>query len=343
MIDFDMLPPQLLILKNIIMNSTISSVQFRVPLTTQAYKQAANSSQGHKNLEKSQQAYLNSLAVYAVNFYCQCMEIETDLKNSMSSNFASSLLMDVSDLEIPGFGTLECRPVVPGAKVVQIPQEVSTDRIGYVVVEINKESNEAILLGFIKKVDTEKLNLNQLSNLEDLLDEFELYPETIDAFEAIYEPILQPIIKSLTTGVVSITDWLANLFEPEWQSPEFVFAGVNPRSRSKRLENINVSRAKLIDLGIQLADEKIALLVEVTTKEEELVDILLQVLPTDSSVLPQGLKLVVLDENSEELTSAESRNADSWIQLDLEEGKPGDKFKVQITLGDVSITEDFVI
>ncbi|MBW4508017.1 MAG: DUF1822 family protein [Scytonematopsis contorta HA4267-MV1] len=336
MIDFAILSSELLILKNIIMNYTISPVEFKVPLTAQAYKQAINFSQGQKNPEKSQQVYLNSLAVYAVNFYCQCMEIETDFKNSMSSNLVSSLLMDVSDLEIPGFGTLECRPVLPEAKVVHIPQEVSTNRIGYVVVEINEKSNEAILLGFIKNIYTEVLHLNQLGNLEDLLDEFELYLETSNVFE--------PIIKSLTTGVVTISDWLANLFEPDWQSPELVFAGVNPRNRRKRLENINVSRAKLIDLGIQLADDKIALLVEVTkTTEDELVDILLQVLPTDNSILPEGLKLIVLDENSEEITSAESRNADSWIQLDLEEGKPGDKFKVQITLRDVSITEDFVI
>jgi Protein of unknown function (DUF1822) len=338
MIDFTILSPELLILKNIIMNYTISSVDFRVPLTTQAYKRAINFSQGQKSPEKSQQAYLNSLAVYAVNFYCQCMEIDTDLKNSMSSNLVSSLLMDVSNLEIPGFGTLECRPVLPGAKFVKIPQEVSTNRIGYVVVEINEKSNEAVLLGFIKKVNTEELYLNKLNSLDDLLDEFELYPETID--------ICEPIIKSLTTGVVSITDWLADLFAPDWQSPGLVFAGVYPRSRKRKLENINVSRAKLIDLGIQLADEKIALLVEVTKiTEDKLVDILLQVLPADNSILilPEGLKLAVLDENSEEITSAESRNADSWIQLDLEEGKPGDKFKVQITLGNVSITENFVI
>ncbi len=83
---------------------------------------------------------------------------------------------------------------------------------------------------------------------------------------------------------------------------------------------------------------------EVTkTTEEELVDILLQVLPTENPILPQGLKLIVWDDNSQEINSAESRDADSWIQLELEEGKPGDKFKVQITLGDLSIVEDFII
>ena len=321
------------------MSYTINSVKFTVPLTAEAYKQASKLSSKQKDLEKSQQTYLNTLAVYAVNFYCKCMEIETDLSKSLSFNPINSLLIgNVADLVIPGFGQLECRPVLPGKNTVYIPPEVAEDRIGYVIVEINEKFNEATLLGFIKKVTTDKLFLNQLNNLDDLLDEFELYPETIGLF-------VDPIIKSLTTGVVSIGEWLANLFEPDWQSPEFVFAATrcSPR-RSARLKDISISRAKVIDLGIQLANDKIALLVEVTkTTEEELVDILLQVLPTENPILPQGLKLIVWDDNSQEINSAESRDADSWIQLELEEGKPGDKFKVQITLGDLSIVEDFII
>lgn len=327
------------------MIDTSNTLTFKVPLTTQAYNQARYLKANSKQAEKSEQVYLNSLAVYAVNFYCQCMEIDTDLNNSDSWNLASSLLMDVADLEVKGFGKLECRPILPGGKVAYIPPEVWADRIGYIIVEIDENEGIATLLGFTAKVTSEELPLNKLQSLEDLLDHLEpLFNPSIITTQA------AAVLEKLDKTVVRLGQWLENLFEPEWQPVELVIGSayrghLHPRSSSSNNQPISVSRAKVIDLGIQLAHQKVNLVVQVKKiKEDASVDVRLQLLPAgDSLYLPPSIELIVLDNNQEEISRATARAADNWIQLELEDGNPGDEFFVTISLENFRLTEPFII
>jgi hypothetical protein len=68
--------------------------------------------------------------VYAVDFYMQCLEVETDVEKSDSRNPISLKFMDVADLPVKQLGKLECRPVLPDAQVCQIPAEIFSDRMG---------------------------------------------------------------------------------------------------------------------------------------------------------------------------------------------------------------------
>ncbi|HEY9845691.1 MAG TPA: DUF1822 family protein, partial [Candidatus Caenarcaniphilales bacterium] len=58
--------------------------------------------------------------------------------------------------------------------------------------------------------------------------------------------------------------------------------------------------------------------------------------------LPPSLQLVVLDESGASFLEAQARSADNYIQLQFS-GTAGERFSVQVTLGEVSTTEDFVI
>ena len=130
-------------------------ITFTVPLTQEAYQLANNFSKQHKQPDKAREVYFNTLAVYAVNFYCQCLEIETDLTKSHSQNLVWQKLMNIADLEIKNIGKLECRYFLPNASHVSIPPEVWFERIGYIAVEIKEDDLEAILTGFIPQVNTE--------------------------------------------------------------------------------------------------------------------------------------------------------------------------------------------
>ncbi|NJL11386.1 MAG: DUF1822 family protein [Calothrix sp. SM1_7_51] len=300
-------------------NNSSMTLEFKVPLTTQAYNQAKYLSQKQNNTEKSRQVYLNTLAVYAVNFYCQCMEIDTNLKKSDSWNFASSLLMDVADLEVSGLGKLECRPILPESKVAYIPPEVWSDRIGYVFVKIDENEGVATLLGFAEKITSEELPLNRLQSLEDLLDCLEPKFST------------NAVLDKLDRTTVRLGEWLQNLFAPDWQPVELVIASAyrgSPLSQISNYEPISISRAKVIDLGILLAQQKISLLVEVKKiKEDASVDVRLQLLPAGNyPCLPKGIELIVLDKNQAEISRAIARTADNWIQLELEDGNQGMNF-----------------
>ena len=108
-------------------------------------------SEQQTNHKKAKQVYLNALAVHAVNFYFQYLEIETDLAATEIGNPVVQKFMDVADLDVKDIGKLECRWVAPGQDFVSIPAEVRSDRIDYVTVEMTASLQEAKLLGFVQQ------------------------------------------------------------------------------------------------------------------------------------------------------------------------------------------------
>ncbi|NER51547.1 MAG: DUF1822 family protein [Symploca sp. SIO1A3] len=102
-------------------------------------------------------------------------------------------------------------------------------------------------------------------------------------------------------------------------------------------------RVKLIDWGMQVGGNAIALSVALIQKVNGQVGILLRIYPTgDAAYLPPELKLLLLDESGQILREVTARQADIYIQLKLN-GQPGEQFSVSVALGEGSITEDFVI
>ena len=149
---------------------------------------------------------------------------------------------------------------------------------------------------------------------------------------------------------MNLTQWLQNVFETSWQTVEsvlnpltFSFRKANGSGSDSEYQEPHVRRAKLIDLGMQLAGHCIALVVELRPESEQKFDILLQVHPAGSQIfLPPLLQLIVLDETGTIFLEAKARRADNYIQLQFK-GTPGERFSVKVALGEVSFTESFVI
>ncbi len=309
------------------MSNLIQPITFTVPLTTDAYQWANRFSHRQKNSQKNQNVYLNTLAVYAVNLYCHYMEIETDLYKSFSWNLASQLLMNVADLQIKGVGQLECIPVLPNTKVCHVPPEVWSDRIGYVVVQIDENYHEATLLGFVKKVTNEVLPLSRLDTLEDLIDCLEPLPNNI----------IEP-----QEGFVRLSEWFEGLFCGGWQRKELKSADISLFLRSADLPEVNA--AKVMRLIVPMCEHTVTLMIRQRKLSEEEINICLRLYPGNNSFnLPDGVKLIVLDEFDEPIPSLEvEAKADSWLQLQFT-GSPGDKFSIRIDLAADYITETFII
>ena len=143
---------------------------FTVPLSGADFKLAQKFSCEQKDADKSKQVFLNTLAVLAVNFYCQCLKVETNLEESTIGHYNRRILMDSADLKIDVLGKLECRPVLPNENICYVPSEVWSDRVGYVVVEIDEEAKKAILFGFVEQIETNELPLAQLPDIDNLVD-----------------------------------------------------------------------------------------------------------------------------------------------------------------------------
>ena len=314
------------------MSYTADSLTFTVALASKAHSLAEQFRQQQTNPQKAKQVYLNTLAVYAVNYYLQCLGIDTDLAASDCWNSISQTLMDTADLEVKDCGKLECRWSLPNSKICQIPPEVWSERIGYVVVQLDDSLQEATLLGYSKTANNGQLPISQLRSLEDLLIHL--------------DGIRQPEPSRIQ---VNLSQWFENLFEAGWRSLEAVLSpgqdnlAFSFRS-SAQVGDISVKGAKLIDLGLQLERQSVALLVAIAPDAEQKVAISVQVHPVGGATyLPPDLKLSLRSESGTALQEVQSRSQDNYIQLKRFRGSLGERFEIQVAFRGASVTETFVI
>lgn len=150
-----------------------SGCSFTIPLGTKAHELARKCSQAVCNTDKDknkvERVYLNSLAVYAVDFYLKFLGFETDLEESNSQDKLMLQFLTEADLPVKNIGRFECIPIKENTEHYNISLEVSCDRIGYIIVKLNASQREAVVLGFIKTYKP-SLNLNQLHSVDDLID-----------------------------------------------------------------------------------------------------------------------------------------------------------------------------
>jgi hypothetical protein len=308
-----------------------------LPITQEARTIAQQFASEQPTQEKAEQVRQNTLAVLLVNAYLQLLGIPTDLHSSDSWNPVVRLAADVADLEIIGIGRLECRPISSSDSICQIPPEVWDLRVGYLVVQIDDSGQKGHILGFSPTAEEGELAIARLQSLEALIDR-------------LHE------LKNKPTRV-NLSQWFSSIFALDWQSvenllnpteltPVFSFRSVDLGDRVDRqqaeTESV-VRRAKLLDLGIQLAEQKIVLLVELKAESSQKTEICLQVHPTNNLIyLPAELELTVLDDSGKVFMQAQARSADNYIQLQFN-GQPGEYFSVKVATDRASVTEDFAI
>jgi hypothetical protein len=320
------------------MNNMVAPLTFTGPISPEARWRAELLSTQQATQKKGEQVRLNTLSVSFVNYYLQCMGVETDIKSSDSWNPVQQTLLDVADLDVKNLGKLECRPVLEGTQVIYVPPEVVSNRIGYLAVQISRSFREATLLGFIQKVSTDSFLISQLQSLK----RFHEYLENLSSIKQ-YE-LVSPGI-TLLKAWVNLEQWLENIFEVDWQPIEALL-GTHPANLALNLRSTpqaNVWRGKLIDLGRQHQSQSVVLAVSLSPENEQKMDILVEVHPkSGQTYLPPNLQLMALDEEGVTFMEAIARSANSYMQLQFS-GSCGERFSVKVVLGDVSAIENFVI
>lgn len=303
---------------------------FTVPLTAAAHQTAEEFYHQHASPQKAKQVYLNTLGVQAVNFYLQCLHIATDLEGSESFNPVLQTLADLADLQLTGKGRLECRTVLSGQKSCLVPPEVWSDRIGYVIVQLDRELTEATLLGFIPQVDAEELPLRKLQSLQDL-------PAYLSQFVA--NSPQEPAI---------LSHWLHNLIDAGWQTIEslwqsqsqelaFSFRAPLPTQLAESSEDVKLGKK----LPLQEEGKEIALCVGLTPIAGDEVRITVEVYPLTQAYLPPNLQLTILDEDGKAVLQGEAGTSEG-LEFRFR-GFPGEGFSVKVVVGEIILTEAFVI
>ncbi|WP_421654743.1 DUF1822 family protein [Leptothermofonsia sp. ETS-13] len=289
-----------------------------LPIAQAAHEVANRFAREQPTPEKAEQVRLNTLAVWVVNDYLQMMGIPTSREASDSWNPVMRLCADVADLEIPGAGRLECRPIRAEAHTCPVPPEVWEDRIGYAVVQLDDRLSEATLLGFVPTAAVEELPLNQLRSPENLLDHL---------FQLRQAAAIQPETAPAPSPRINLSQWFEGVIEAGWQTvdwllnqpelaPAYAFRGEEAVAFGD-LET-GIRRLKLLHLGGQPGIMSVVLIVTIqpnpsTTPPQT--NILLQVHPISQPQLPSGVQLIVLDDSGTVFLEAESRDTDNYIQL----------------------------
>ena len=242
-------------------------------------------------------------------------------------------------------------------EVVSIPQ-AAIDRPElaahfYVVLEVDEEQAQVIVRGFLRY--DELVNYQNSSNLPPQNGGYQLPLSLFDPepnhllFYSYYleasaiplpEPAQNSFFEALQSTRTKLSQWLQGIIDEGWSidtllNPEANLAW-NTRNASKEVKG-----GKLINLGMQLGAQTVALLVTVMPEESEKVGILIQLYPRGERALPPNLQLSLLSKAEKTLQSAQSRSQDNYIQLKRFKGKPGTRFSVEVSIGDVSVSEEF--
>jgi len=297
---------------------------FTVSLTQKSHELAEKFCSYHSNLHKSEQVYLNTLAIYAVKHYLQCLGFATDWEASNSYDIIMQSFFNIADLEVKNHGKLECRLVLPNAEFVYIPQEVWTGRIAYIIVQIDEDLQTANLLGFTQRVDTEKLPLKQLCTLEE-------FPE-----------YLQKI-----TPPINLNEWFEDILKSGWQTLESLL-------NTESLGNLNLSfqssdrlqKEEIIQgvKRIEFENKSVFMLVALKPEENKHTSICVRIYPGyEENCLTENMKLAILSDSGEILREVTSRSIDNFIQLPIFQCTYQENFTIMLSLNDSCFTESFFI
>ena len=313
------------------MDRTPELTHFPVSLSFEAHEIAQYYSTVTSDSQKAKQVYLNMLAVYAVNFYLQCLGFETEWEKSDSCDRKILNLADTADLQIAKLGKLECRPVLPDSSVLEVPAETWNNRIGYVAVRLNESLKQAEIIGFIRTIAQSKgiLPLSQLHPLGEL----------IDCLHCLSEPAI----------LSRWLDNLSNIYAGGWQTlqeflgPDAPLMPVLMNSNSQVAGN-TIKGAKLLTLGDDRDSPKVILLIVLIPQLRGPMKIRVQLHPNPAETcLPAETKLSVLSKTGQVQKTVRSRSIDNFIQLPPFQGAAGENFHIEIALDGFSLKEKFII
>lgn len=293
-----------------------------IPLTLEILQIARKFAKEQPTLEKAQQIYLNTLAVCAVNNYLRILGISTNLTGGDIWNSSVRLAEDVADLWVTDKGSLECRPIKPGALTCYVPPNVGFERIGYVVVEIDEEAKEATLRGFTPNINfSGDLSLQNLHSLEYL---------------PAYLHKLRPLVnlnQCFTNIVETAWETIETVLDNEATEPAFAFGS--------KLKANHFKRCKVVELGNK--DQLVTLIVTIAPESKSNINILVELKPANNQIyLPPNLQLLLLDEYEQEIIDTKTKESNHHIHLDLSR-EPGEGFSIKIVLGEESFSEHFIL
>jgi hypothetical protein len=338
-------------------DSQVEHHGFTVSLGIAAHQQAEQFLVQHRRSPAlAKQVYLNTLAVYAVNYYLHdCLEFETDISQSASQDPVMQVLANVADLYLTTIGRVECRVVLPGETAVRVPMEVWDDRVAYIAVQVNQELTEATLVGFLPAIAAEEVPLHQWQSMDNLLPHLTQQAAVAGWADghATGQVTGQVTTPAELGPVTHLSQWLQNQVDAVWKALDDLLDVSQPAFSFRRSSNHHqedagipgegwVKRAKALELPD--CPEPLALLVgirQVHSQADRAVWI--RVCPIDHQVsLPTNLTITLRNQDQETVGTLRATSPGDGLQFRFE-AAPGEIFSLQVELAQSQVTELFQV
>lgn len=258
--------------------------QVNFPMSVEVYlppevsQQALHFASEQTTVEKAKQVFANTIVVYAVHLYLEAIQIESELEKGNSWQAGQRTIFDLSDLVVPNYGRLECRPIEPNASEMTLPSFTEPNCRGYIAVRLpvsvkdsaNTSKLDTVkLLGFIKSSEipefSESVSLSSLQSLESMLDDICLIESWTELSQQ-DDPVVKALQKVLGTREEEFVNRLEQFSKAEDKydrsdrALEFLVAS-NVSSGFKNSSEIessssepSMTTAELLDLVEQLWD-----------------------------------------------------------------------------------------
>ena len=312
------------------MNTNIKPEIFQTRISLMAHVQAEKFRHYQSQGTKAKQVYLNTLAVSVANSYLNLIGWSSNLSQSDSWNPILQTMMNVADLQIPGYGKLECRPMLVGQDAVIIPPEVWSNRIGYLIIELDLDLQNARSIGFARRVDRPELPIAQLEPLS-------RFPTYLSQQKRV-----DPFVTA------DLSKWMKGVLDRNWQQLEELFAPTvllnfrnKPELAQLAASPAPESRVKLVELGTN-SSQTIALILSIQPLSDREFNVSIEVSNYQcGQYLPEGLELMIVDSRSHPVMIAQANQTET-IEFCFS-GKLQEKFAVEISLADLTIVEKFTI
>ncbi len=323
-----------------------------------------------KTVEKEDilwQKYLNALALFGFKEWVNKKMLDLPIHIENSSSFKtkySEIDEAIFNVKIGEFKACIIAVEHLLDEIVFISQSLvkKIDLVSnfYVLVEVLEEEEKVIIRGFlpyeqlINYINLVKNPKSQSSGYEIPLSIFDtepnhllyycsyLKPNSIKISEAFASPVSIELNNPVKETTSKLGKWLQNIFEENWYAIDILVSTEANLSFSTRNVIMAVRRGKLINLGMQLGNKNVALLVNITEEPEDKVGVLIQLHPTSGDrYLPSDITLKLLSKAGKTLQEVQARYQDNYIQLKPFKGESGKCFSIEVSILDMKICEHF--
>ena len=155
-------------------------------------------------------------------------------------------------------------------------------------------------------------------------------------------PPAASVLATLTHATTTLSQWLQGTFDEGWQAIDQLINPDASLSLSTRSLESGAKRGKLINFGVQLGQQTVALLVNVTSEADGKLGVLVQLHPTgEAQYLSPNFTLSLRSQMGKKLQEVTSRSQDNYIQLKPFKGKAGTRFSFTLHLGNETVEESF--